>query len=487
MNMLIPLCLVALAVILLIIFLRKNYGTLEKGGFPVIPPFFCFGSGPFLFHKFNFMKLDYERFEKHGKIYGAYIMSTPWVFTSDPDIIKQITIKDFDHFHGHMAEFPEQKYRSLDTTAGEEWREIRKGLSPIFTSGKIKGMTSMVNWGVDNMLDYLEKKVEENPVVDMKPVFQSMTMDVIGKVAFGIDLNCFNDPDTPLFKYARQVFADFLCTGLKSDFLSNMEFGMIGLEKLFYYVPPSLDYVWKITRKIQDDRAKENVVIGDFIGKIIEMKHLIKNGHVTEDQLTAQGGLFLGAGFETIATTLGTLSYNLVKNPQALEILMGEVDTVLEDHEGVVNHETITKMPYLEANIKETLRLFPTIARNDRMCNKDWEYKGYKIKKGTCVGISHYVIHHNPEYWPEPELYKPERFLKDNATSIPQGAFMPFGTGPRTCIGERFALMEIKIAMTRLLQKYNIEMADSTRMILNNGDMFMLSYPDINIKLVPRE
>ena len=149
---------------------------------------------------------------------------------------------------------------------------------------------------------------------------------------------------------------------------------------------------------------------------------------LTTGQITGQSIVFLLAGFETTSNTLSSLTYHLAKNPDVQDTLVEEVDEVLEAHEGRLDHETITDMPYLEACIKEALRIFPPVSRNDRMCTKDWHDEGLFIPKGapsfdaltselrnTCSGmlinIPLYVIHHNPEFWPEPELFKPERSL----------------------------------------------------------------------------
>ena len=170
-----------------------------------------------------------------------------------------------------------------------------------------------------------------------------------------------------------------------------------------------------------------------------------------------QGIAFIAAGFETTATTLTSLSLTLAKNPPVLEALLQEVDTILEDHDGVVNHETIADMPYLEACIKvfkvcftiivsfnltsqENLRVHPPVTRNDRLCIKDWvdtsgEFGGLEIKKGTYIRLPYYVIHRNPEFWPEPDTFNPDRFLKDNAHNIKPFTWLPFGSGPRQCIG----------------------------------------------------
>ena len=483
-----PLILIGIVLVLLILFLRRNYGTLENCGFPVIPPTFCFGSGPFMMHKHNLAGLDQKRFEKYGKVWGAYVLSNPTVYIADPEMIKQIFIKDFDHFLGHGFRMP-QKYRSLSTTTGEEWTQLRKGLTPVFTSGKIKGMMQHVDGVVENMINYLHKKIETDPVVDMRPVFKYYTMDVISKCAFGVDLNCFEDPNNPMLVNSVEAFFDYQARDTKSSLLRNFAMLLDGIDRLVDLpMPATVENLWNITKKIQTNRSAEKTNHENFIDRLAELKkQLVKPGSsVTEDQLTAQGIVFFTAGFDTSANSLGVLSYYLVNNPEVYGQLMQEVNERLEDYDGKVGYEMVAEMPYLEACVKEALRMSAPVARGARACNKDWEYKGIKIKKGTKIGIPFQVVHKNPEYWPEPELFRPERFLKENANNIVPCSFLPFGEGPRACIGERFAIVEIKVAMARLLQEFTLAKCEKTKLKLEPGDLFMNDYKEMHIQISPR-
>ena len=133
--------------------------------------------------------------------------------------------------------------------------------------------------------------------------------------------------------------------------------------------------MWTITKRVQDQREKSGVTTGDFIDRLNELNKKALNGefpHLSSDQITGQGIVFLAAGFETTSSTLSTLCLNLSKNPAVLERLLEEVDEVVERFEGMVDHNTISDMPYLEACIKEDLRLDGPVARMDRMCQKDW-------------------------------------------------------------------------------------------------------------------
>merc|ERR1719373_1144136 len=107
----------------------------------------------------------------------------------------------------------------------------------------------------------------------------------------------------------------------------------------------------------------------------------------------------------------------------------------------------------------------------DRLCKKDWTSPDGKlnIKEGTYIRFPYYVIHHNPDFWPEPELFKPERFLKENAHNIKPYSFLSFMSGPRVCIGERFAMSEMKVAMVKLLHNYRLEWDERTSFELQKG------------------
>jgi len=470
-----------------ILYLRRNYGVLDKSGYPVVKPMFVFGSGPFKMHKTNCIEIDTKRHQQYGSVYGAYWITQPWVYVSDPEMIKQICIKDFDHFPAHQLVFQEKKYKSLDSTEGAEWKELRKAMSPVFTSGKLKGMISLMDGALDNMINYLNKEVKVNPEIYAKFLFSRLALDIIGLTAFAININCFEKENetNPIYLAAKEAIAEFR---IKTMFESVMFQGLLGLSGIFGdldFVTDGIRKLWDHVKRIQDEREANGNKYGDFVDRLIEMKSsLVKSGLISEEQVTAQGMIFFLAGYDTTSRGMTALLYFLSKNQEEYDILQDEIDSVDGDN---FNHDTIADLPYLEACLKESMRLLPAIARNDRKCVKDWEYKGYKIKKGTCVGLMNYVVHHHPDYWPEPELFKPERFLKENAGNIIPCTYLPFGAGPRACIGERFAMVEMKIAMAKLLQNFRIEATDETKLNFKKGDHFGGSHDDLKFKFIPRK
>jgi cytochrome P450 len=119
-------------------------------------------------------------------------------------------------------------------------------------------------------------------------------------------------------------------------------------------------------------------------------------------------------------------------------------------------------MKYMDMVIDETLRMYPPGTRLDRVASNDYEYNGLKIEKGQVIMVPIFALHHDPDVYPNPDVFDPERFNEENRKTRDNLAFIPFGAGPRNCIGMRFALMEIKMLLSTILSKYQIEKCDKT-------------------------
>ena len=152
--------LVALLVVGLVYFYKsctKHYGTLEALGIPVAKPFLCFGSGPFCYHKTNMQEFDQQQMKEFGvKTWGRYEGSRPTVLTVDDELIKEVYVKKFDHFQERFEFKTEDKYKTLDVLTGEEWQYLRKSITPVFTTGKLKGMIDPIQGVMDKLMEHLD-------------------------------------------------------------------------------------------------------------------------------------------------------------------------------------------------------------------------------------------------------------------------------------------------------------------------------------------
>lgn len=207
---------------------------------------------------------------------------------------------------------------------------------------------------------------------------------------------------------------------------------------------------------------------------------------------------FLG-GYETSATTLSHLLLNLAENPEVQEKMYSELMEAIgrrRNNENSnkslldIDHELITdsEIPFINACISESLRLAPPLLRPERICTKDWNYKGISIKKGTNVMLASWAANRHPEVYPdEPEKFKPERFLPEEKKNLNSFAFTSFGFGPRNCIGMRFGYENLKLFTCNLVKNFRIEMRTDTCLKYKPGSTLLVAFRPLYLDLVQRK
>ncbi|KAJ4428801.1 hypothetical protein ANN_25794 [Periplaneta americana] len=189
------------------------------------------------------------------------------------------------------------------------------------------------------------------------------------------------------------------------------------------------------------------------------------NAEWDDDDLTAQAVFFFFAGFDTASTLLCFASHLLATHPDVQSRLQKEIDEKLENDGGKLTYEAVHSMKYLDMVVSEVLRLYPPAVFSDRKCIKTYTIQSdasCTIQPGQGLWIPVYAFHHDPKYFPNPEKFDPERFSDENKDNLKPYTYLPFGLGPRSCIGNRFALMEAKIALVHLLTRFNLKVVSKT-------------------------
>nr|KAF6440292.1 hypothetical protein HJG63_003600 [Rousettus aegyptiacus] len=182
-------------------------------------------------------------------------------------------------------------------------------------------------------------------------------------------------------------------------------------------------------------------------------------------EIVAQSIIFIFAGYETTSSSLSFLMYILATHPDIQQKLQEEIDATFPN-KAPPTYDALTQMAYLDMVLNESLRLFPIAGRIERMCKKDVEVNGVFIPKGTVVMVPSFALHRDSAYWPEPEEFRPERFSKKNKGNINPYVYLPFGAGPRNCIGMRFAIISMKLAVIRVPQNFSFKSCKETQIPL---------------------
>eukprot|EP00094_Tigriopus_californicus_P011152 TCALIF_10762-PA protein Name:"Similar to Cyp6a8 Cytochrome P450 6a8 (Drosophila melanogaster)" AED:0.09 eAED:0.25 QI:14/0.25/0.2/1/1/0.8/5/0/459 len=447
--------------------LSKDRGYIEGLGLPLDKPNFVLGSSPLLPHQHVIHEVYMKKVRELGKTYVGYDNAQPILVTIDPNLIKAVTITHFENFSETIAFKIEPKVTTLDVAGGMVWQVLRKNMSPTFSSGKLKGM--------------------------MEPIsgISAFTLETISQSAFGFKSNAFYTKDSELLKHGVEAFSSFVTDSLPK----SLEYVvLLHFPALFSYIsifPPAYYKLYDVTTNIMKQRSDQGIKKKDFLARLQELLEEIKNNpdgevgkYLTEEHVTAQGAIFFLAGFETTANTLSTLCYNLAKHPEIQDKVREEITNVVNECDGRIDYDSVQGMKYLEACIHENLRMYPPATLHIRQCTKDTEIApGLVIKKGMRVDFPIYTSHHNPEFFPEPETFDPERFMPENEKNIKNLTYRPFGGGPRFCIGQRFALIEMKMAVAKLLTNYQISTSPQTHLKFDKGSPFMLSYPELVLRI----
>ncbi|GAB0096689.1 Cytochrome P450 [Sergentomyia squamirostris] len=482
----------------------STYGLFEERGLKYIPPLPFFGSFKDLFlqtKNFSDMFKELYNYYPNEKLYGVYEMRKPLFMIRDPELIKQMCVKDFDHFLDHRVNLDENQEplfgKNLFALKGQRWRDMRSTLSPAFTGSKMRTMFQLVSECCSDTVKYLEKENKDGRPMstEMKDLFTRFTNDVIATSAFGIKVDSFNNKDNEFYLAGKKA-TDF--GGIRGVvFFLLVQFPklskLVGLrlfpEKFCAFFR---SLVWDTIKY----REKENIIRPDMINLLIQARkgklnyeaedydkegyavveetkvgEAINQAKLEEDDLTAQCLIFFLAGFDTSSTCMSFTAHELAVNPEVQKKLLEEVDATYEKLEGKpLTYEALQNMPYLDMVISESLRYWPPAIGTDRQCMKPYTIKvdgrSYDVKVGEGISIPIVGIHHDPQYFPDPSKFDPERFSEENKHNIVPFTYLPFGVGPRNCIGSRFALMETKAIIYYILSKFTFEVSEKTQVPL---------------------
>ena len=240
----------------------------------------------------------------------------------------------------------------------------------------------------------------------------------------------------------------------------------------------------KDSSEVSKDSSNSDIAHLDIASNVdLSSKRSAKFAPFTDTDIIANSIIFFAAGFETTATLLTYASYCLAMYQDVQEKLFQEIVRTCRESEDAnlganLDYDAIGKLQYLDCFVSEVLRIYTPVIRMPRVATADYmlEHEGREIfvPKGTPLNLAFYAVHHDPEYWEEAPKFDPDRFLPENRHKIKQFSFLPFGAGPRNCIGMRFALVEAKLAIARLVLKLKFVKCDKTDEILDFSEAFVL-------------
>ncbi|XP_071379180.1 cytochrome P450 3A30-like [Centroberyx affinis] len=484
---------------LFIMYGYRTYGIFEKLGIPGSKPWMYWGTVGRLDQVYYID--DQKHYKQYGKVWGMYEFRKPMLAVTDPGMLKAIMVKEcFSHFTNRRnLRLNGDLYDAVSISEDDQWRRIRNILSPAFTSGRIKEMFDIMRHHSRKLRDSLRLKVRNDEVISVKDSFGSYSMDVMASCAFSVDIDSLSNPSDPFITHAKNLFkfpiSLFIIQGMFPFLLPLFE--MLG----FSLIPKSATaFFQKVLEKIRAERGRglhqtrvdflqlmiNSQTVSDSNGEEQNKAPLPMSSGLSDHEILSQATIFVFAGYETSGSTLTFLAYNLARNPEVMSRLQEEIDSTFPN-KAPVQYEALMQMEYLDCVVNESLRLYPPVARLDRVAKSTVEINGITIPKDTVVMIPVYAMHRDPDLWPDPEEFKPDRFSKENKQSIDPYTYLPFGVGPRNCIGMRFALVMVKLALVEILQNYSFSVCKETEIPLRMNPAGLVGpLEPIKLKLVTR-
>ncbi|XP_013192856.2 cytochrome P450 6B7 [Amyelois transitella] len=451
----------------------KQKGVKSPDPMPVVGNF-----GKVMLLKESVQKLFQNTYKQYPneKIVGLYRGFTPMLLLRDPELIKQVLIKDFPLFQDRGMSTSRSKLgKNLFEADGETWRILRQKLTPVFTSKKLKDMIPLVEQCVENYIKYVEHLTENNINHEIRSLQSKYTLQVIGSCAFGLQLDTYNDNEDEFSIMAKRIFNPTTF----SRALILLDMIIPGVRKLFNTASDLQNFFLNLVSKVIKQREHEPMKRKDFMDLMIELREQGKVSRKSEDGIleidmndgliAAQALVFYAAGFETSSATMSFMIHELALHQDIQNKVYDEICSVTAKHNGKINYDCIKEMTYLEMVFDETLRKHSVAGLLIRKSLTDYTLPGVNvsISKGTPVLISVSGLHWDDQYYKNPEVFDPENFSAERKIARPPCTYLPFGDGPRNCIGMRFAIVQSLMGMAAFLRKFKVEPSSRTKSALD--------------------
>uniref|UniRef100_A0A1B6M3Z0 Cytochrome P450 n=1 Tax=Graphocephala atropunctata TaxID=36148 RepID=A0A1B6M3Z0_9HEMI len=391
---------------------------------------------------------------------GIFAFRQPILLLRDLDLVQTVLIKEFSSFYDNTAAVNEDIdiYVSKNPffMKDQRWKNLRQKLTPAFSPARIKMTFPLIQNVCEEFTNYIKKHLNEE--LNINEVTGLFTSEVVAKCAFGLDGNAFHDPDAPFYQNGRKLWDG----SINNSFEVLLHFFFPSINKILkrgYFPKEPLAFFENIVKQTVEYREKnpDKAADNDYLQFLINIKN---KKEFTFVDVVAQCMTFFTDGFETSSVTASFVLYELAMNPEIQEAVRQEVQGM-----DSFSYDNISALPLLDRVLKETLRRYSIFALT-KTCTKDCTLESnglsFPVRKGDHIWVPAYAIHHDPDIYPNPDEFDPDRFLPENVKNRHPMSYMPFGAGPRICLGNRFGSCQVKMLVSNILANFKLVKSDKT-------------------------
>ncbi|XP_017061572.1 probable cytochrome P450 28c1 [Drosophila ficusphila] len=456
-------------------FLVSNFGHWRRRGVlePRVLP--LLGSFPNIVWPRQHFTMDmrdiYMRYRNSHSYVGCFLLRAPKLLVLEPRLVYEIYVSAFSHFEDNdvskMVDIAKDRLvaRNPFVLEGDEWRRQRAVFSTLLTNGRIRTTHAIMQRVCRDLCEFISRKSEGGTELDVIDLGLRFTGESLFDCVLGIQARTFSDNPLPVVRQNQEMSAEnrgLAIAGAACGLFPNLPRRL--RPKIF---PHSHDRFFgaMISEALRLRRSKHQER-NDFINHLLALQ---KEHDLSEEDMASHAMTFMFDGLDTTSNSVAHCLLLLARNPDCQQRLFEELQEISSGGD-LPDLDALIDLPYLSACFNESLRIYPAGGWASKTCTKAYELKGshhsepLKLRPGDNIMVPIYALHNDPDFYPEPDVFRPERFMDGGLKNFKQrGIFLGFGNGPRQCVGMRLGLALAKAALAAILQRFEVLVSPRTQ------------------------
>ncbi|XP_034240992.1 cytochrome P450 4C1-like isoform X2 [Thrips palmi] len=435
--------------------------------------------------------------DAHGDLFRIWMGAHAFVVLSKPEDL-EILLSSTKHIE--KAEMYGQLVpwigTGLLTSTGKKWHTRRKLITPTFHFRILDQFMEVFNRNGNIMV---QKMLAAKQTINVHSLITLCTLDIICETAMGTKVEAQNDSTSPYVKAVHNAVVSFhhrtMKPWLQPDAIFYASTDGRTFNKALQVLHKYTQEVIESRRRERESRRKNSVHNADddlgmkkreaLLDQLLDANESAAN--LADSDIQEEVDTFMFEGHDTTAAAISFLLYCVAANPDVQQKLADEMHEIFGDSDRPATSQDVQNMKYAERVVKETLRLYPSVPLFARFMREDLEISGgYVIPAGANVTISCFQMGRNGNVWPDPEKFDPDRFLAENIATRHPYSYVPFSAGPRNCIGQKFAMMEMKSTLSKVVRHCKLSLPAPNYSPRVEGQVILKAPEGVMLNVSPR-
>nr|QST15019.1 CYP4AP6 protein [Diaphanosoma celebensis] len=432
----------------------------------------------------------------YGDIYRIFIGFRPNVVVTSPELLEPIFNSTKLIEKGHIYDLMRPWLGdSLLMSSGQKWKARRRLFTPAFHFKVLEGFVGAINEHSQILCSKLQQLCPETRDIDIYPLATACTLDIICETAMGCKIDAqlkYSEYANAVHRISQIIIERYSNPWLQADCIFALT--AIGREhsRCLKILHNFTDNVIRHRRsqfleQLKNGQEPSNIGTRTRRAFLDLLLEAVTTGAPLSDQdIREEVDIFMFGGHDTTSSAISWFLYAMACNPEHQDKVREELDDIFDDSDRPCTHQDVASMKYLDCCLKESMRIYSPGPFITRTFAEPVNIGEYCIPAGCDLIILIHGLHNNPKYFPEPDVFKPERFFVENCLGRHPYAYVPFSAGTRNCIGQKFALMELKIVLSTLLRKLQFKLPPGAKKPEPSYQLILKPVDGINLEVSRR-